>query len=74
MARPDNLRIFSGNSNVELAQKIAEELGLTLGKMEVSRFSDGEIRVKVDESARGIDVFLIQSTCCPVNDNMMELL
>jgi len=74
MARPDNLRIFSGNSNVELAQKIAEELGLTLGKMEVSRFSDGEIRVKVDESARGMDVFLIQSTCCPVNDNMMELL
>jgi ribose-phosphate pyrophosphokinase len=74
MPKQDNLRIFSGNSNIPLAQKIADELGTTLGKIEVSRFSDGEIRVKVDESARGMDAFLIQSTCCPVNDNLMELL
>lgn len=70
----DSLRIFTGNSNPGLANSISKELGLGLGSMVVSRFSDGEIRVKVDESARGMDVFLIQSTCSPVNENIMELL
>lgn len=74
MALQDNLRIFAGNSNRQLAERIAGELGLGLGDMEVSRFSDGEIRVKVDESARGTDAFIIQSTCCPVNEYLMELL
>ena len=74
MPERDNLRVFSGNSNPRLAGSIARELGLELGKMEVSRFSDGEIRVKVDESARGMDAFIIQSTCAPVNDSIMELL
>ena len=70
----ESLRIFAGNSNPRLAESIARELGLSPGKMVVSRFSDGEIRVKVDESARGMDAFIIQSTCCPVNENIMELL
>lgn len=70
----ESLRIFAGNSNPGLAESIARELGLSPGKMVVSRFSDGEIRVKVDESARGMDAFIIQSTCCPVNENIMELL
>ena len=62
------------NSNPKLAQSIARELGIPLGKMMVNRFSDGEIQVKVDESARGTDAFIIQPTCCPVNDSIMELL
>ncbi len=74
MAEYDDLRVFTGNANPSLAEKIAAELGLTLGKMVVSRFSDGEIRVKVDESARGMDAFIIQPTCAPVNENLMELL
>ncbi|MDI6827307.1 MAG: ribose-phosphate pyrophosphokinase [Armatimonadota bacterium] len=74
MPKNSDLRIFAGNSNPGLAESIARELGLSLGKMLVSRFSDGEVRVKIDESARGTDVFLIQSTCAPVNENLMELL
>jgi len=74
MAEYDNLRIFTGNANPSLAENIAEELGLTLGRMVVSRFADGEIRVKVDESARGMDAFIIQPTCAPVNESIMELL
>lgn len=70
----DNLRIFSGNSNPALAERIARHMGLSLGKMVVSRFSDGEIQVKVEESARGMDAFIVQSTCCQVNDSIMELL
>lgn len=70
----DNLRVFSGNSNPKLAENIANELGISLGKMIVSRFSDGEIRVQVDESARGMDAFIIQSTCVPINESIMELL
>ena len=68
------LRIFTGNSNIELVQKIADELGTTLGKSEVKTFSDGEINVEIDESVRGMDVFVIQSICAPVNNNLMELL
>lgn len=74
MPKNSDLRIFAGNSNPDLAKNIATEIGRDLGNMLVSRFSDGEIRVKIDESARGTDVFLIQSTCAPVNDNVMELL
>ena len=69
-----SLKIFTGNSNPILAQEIAEYLGIELGKCKVDRFSDGEIFLTVDESVRGADVFIIQSTSTPVNDNLMELL
>jgi ribose-phosphate pyrophosphokinase len=68
------LRIFSGNSNVELAQKIAEKLNTPIGRSVVKTFSDGEINVEIDESVRGMDVFVVQSMCAPVNNNLMELL
>ncbi len=66
--------IFSGNSNPELAKKIAKALGLKVGRALVGRFSDGEIRVEIQENIRGKDVFVVQSTCPPVNENIMELL
>lgn len=69
-----NIKIFAGNSHPALAMQIASALGLPLGKATVSSFSDGEISVSISESVRGSDVFLIQSTCEPVNDNLMELL
>ena len=69
-----DLKVFTGNANRVLAQKIACELELPLGQAKVTRFSDGEVRVMVEESARGMDVFIIQPTCAPVNDNLMELL
>ena len=69
-----NMKIFACNSNPELAQEIAENLGVELGKCKVSKFSDGEISVNIGESVRGMDVFIIQSTNDPVNDNLMELL
>ncbi len=68
------LKIFSGNANLSLAQEIAEYLGQKLGEATVSSFSDGEIRVKIDENVRGADVFVVQSCCQPVNDSLMELL
>jgi len=68
------LRIFTGNSNIELVRKIAERLKTTIGKSIVKNFSDGEINVEIDESVRGMDVFAIQSICDPVNNNLMELL
>ena len=67
-------RIFTGNANPELAQKICGHLDTTLGRALVSTFSDGEIRVEIGENVRGRDVFLIQSTCPPANHNLMELL
>jgi ribose-phosphate pyrophosphokinase len=70
----DRLRIFTGNSNVELVQKIAKHLGTSIGKSVVKTFSDGEINVEIHESVRGMDIFVIQSICYPVNDNLMELL
>lgn len=69
-----DIKIFAANSNKELAQKIADQLGLPLSKCEVGTFSDGEIAVSVGETVRGSDVFVIQSTCTPVNNNLMELL
>ena len=68
------IKVFSGNSNRKLAQDICNILGLELGKMDVGKFSDGEIAVNIGESVRGCDVFIIQSTNSPVNDNLMELL
>jgi len=68
------LRIFTGNSNIELVQKICEHLGIPMGKSVVKSFSDGEINVEIDESVRGMDVFVIQSICTPTNNNLMELL
>lgn len=72
--RTYDLRIFSGNANQELAASIANELGCGLGEIYVKPFSDGEISVKIEESARGQDIFIVQPTCEPVNDNLMELL
>ena len=69
-----DLKIFAGNSNQPLAQAICKELRLPLGNMECGAFSDGECFVSIYESVRGSDVFVIQSTCSPVNDNLMELL
>jgi ribose-phosphate pyrophosphokinase len=70
----ERIRIFSGNANPELSQKICNHLGVPLGKAHVSTFSDGETRVEIDENVRGMDVFIIQSTCPPVNLTCMELL
>ncbi|MCI6692608.1 MULTISPECIES: ribose-phosphate diphosphokinase [unclassified Clostridium] len=69
-----NIKIFTGNSHPELAKEIAEILGLPLGKSKVSTFSDGEISVDIGETVRGADVFVVQSTSSPVNNNLMELL
>ncbi len=66
--------IFSGNANLPLAKKICKHLRVKLGKLFVDKFSDGEIRVEIGENVRGKDVFVIQPTCFPVNDNLMELL
>lgn len=69
-----DIKIFAGNSNRELAEEIAAKVGLPLGASFVSRFSDGEIAISINEVVRGSDVFIIQSTCTPVNDNLIELL
>ena len=70
----NNIKIFTGNSHNKLAQDIADILGVPVGKSKVSTFSDGEISVDINETVRGTDVFLVQSTCSPVNNNLMELL
>lgn len=69
-----NLKVFSLNSNVSLAREIAKVIGVELGKSSVTRFSDGEIQINIEESIRGCDVYVIQSTSAPVNENIMELL
>lgn len=69
-----NLCLFSGNANAALAKKIAEYLGLELSPAKVARFADGEVDVKIEVNVRGKDCFVIQSTCRPVNENLMELL
>ena len=69
-----NIKIFTGNSHPKLAKEIAEALNIPLGKAEVGTFSDGEISVNIKETVRGCDVFIVQSTCSPVNNNLMELL
>ena len=68
------MKLFAGNANRELATRVADYLGIALGRLTSTKFSDGEIRVMVDESARGNDVFILQPTCAPANDTLMELL
>ena len=70
----NNMKIFSCNSNKPLAEEIARRLDIPLANSEVNHFKDGEISVRLNESVRGIDVFIVQSTCKPANDNLMELL
>ena len=69
-----NLKILSGNSNIQLAQAICKGLDISLGKANVKKFSDGEIQVEIEDNVRGMDVFVVQSTCTPVNRSLMELL
>lgn len=69
-----DIKIFSCNANIPFAEQIARSLGLPLGDMQVKTFSDGEIALSINESVRGSDVFVVQSTCQPVNNNLMELL
>ena len=69
-----DIKIFTGNSNPKLAQDICKQMGIKLGDSEVGTFSDGEIFVSIFETVRGSDVFVVQSTCTPVNDSLMELL
>ena len=70
----DNIKIFCGNSNPQFAETICKSLSVPLGQAEVKTFADGEVSVSLNETCRGADVFLVQSTCKPVNDNLMELL
>ncbi len=70
----DKIRVFSGNSNPNLAQKICDGLGVPLGNAGVKTFSDGEVMVEICENVRGRDVYVVQSTCAPTNNNLMELL
>jgi ribose-phosphate pyrophosphokinase len=70
----DNVVVFAGNANPELATLVANHLGIPLGKVVIGRFSDGEVMVEIMEHVRGKDVFILQPTCAPSNDNLMELL
>jgi ribose-phosphate pyrophosphokinase len=70
---PDNLMVFAGNANPKLAHAVASHLNMPLGRATVSRFSDGEVMVEINENVRGKDVFILQPTCAPTNDNLMEL-
>ncbi|PSB91768.1 ribose-phosphate pyrophosphokinase [Candidatus Pandoraea novymonadis] len=70
----DNLMVFTGNANPNLAQEVVKNLGIPLGKAMVNRFSDGEIQVEIQENVREKIIFVLQSTCAPANDNLMELL
>jgi len=74
IADNNRLRLFSGSANVPLSQEVARYLGMDLGPMVRKRFADGELYIQIQESIRGCDVYLIQPTCHPVNDNLMELL
>ncbi len=74
MSEIDTMMVFAGNANPELAREVAEFLDIPLGKCTVTRFSDGESHVEILENVRGRDVFVVQSTCAPTNDNLMELL
>ena len=71
---PQNMKIFAGNSNPDLAGRIAEYLDVSLGKVSIGRFPDGEISLQIEENIRGHDVFIVQSICRPPNENLMELL
>src|SRR2546425_137233 len=69
----NNLMVFSGNANPKLAHAVVQHLNIPLGRALVSRFSDGEVMVEINENVRGKDAFVLQSTCAPTNDNLMEL-
>lgn len=69
-----DIKLFAGNATPELAKRIAERLYISLGDATVGRFSDGEIQVQINENVRGGDIFIVQSTCAPTNDNLMELI
>ena len=71
---PESMMVFSGNANPKLAQAVSRYLNLPLGQASVTRFSDGEVNVQILENVRGKDVFILQSTCAPTNDNLMELM
>ena len=68
------LKLLSGNANPKLSESIANALGVNLGESEIEKFSDGEIKIKINESIRGKDVYIVQPTSYPTNDNLMELL
>jgi ribose-phosphate pyrophosphokinase len=70
----DNMVVFTGNANTALAERVVQHLGIPLGKVQVGRFSDGETLVEIMDNVRGRDVFVLQPTCAPTNDNLMELL
>lgn len=70
----ENLMVFAGNATPDLATDVCKQLGLSLGKASVTKFSDGEVMVEINENVRGKDVFVLQSTCAPTNDNLMELI
>jgi ribose-phosphate pyrophosphokinase len=72
--RPEGLMVFTGNAIPELAAAVSKQLGIPVGKATVGRFSDGEVMVEILENVRGKDVFVLQSTCAPTNDNLMELM
>ena len=72
---PDsNLMVFSGNAHPKLAKDVCDDLNIPLGKAHVGQFSDGEVQVEIQENVRGKDVFVVQPTCMPTNNNVMELL
>ncbi len=73
MSDHDDMMVFSGNANLPLAQKIVQHLNIPLGRAEIGRFSDGEVKVEICENVRGKDVFVVQPTCRPTNENLMEL-
>jgi ribose-phosphate pyrophosphokinase len=66
--------IFSGNSNIPLAEEVAESLGTSLARAQIQKFADGECKIQIQESMRGKDVYILQPTCKPVNENLVELL
>ncbi|HQW19887.1 MAG TPA: ribose-phosphate diphosphokinase, partial [Rhodocyclaceae bacterium] len=70
----DNLMVFTGNANPRLAADVVKPLNISLGRATIGRFSDGEVNVEILENVRGKDVFILQSTCHPTNDNLMEVL
>ncbi len=74
MSKLTDLKLFTGNSNPDLSGRVAQYLDIEPGRLTATHFSDGEIRIMIDESARGNDVFILQSTCAPANDNLMELM